>query len=345
MIATYGEIMLRISPAEKGERLIQATNFKIEPGGSESNVAISLANLGNKVLFVTKIPENPLGHKILKYLKSFNVDTSLIISSPNRIGLYWTEDGVGPRASEVIYDRSYSAFSQIEFHEIDKNLFNSDITWFHVSGITPAISKTSYETLISVFNRLEKRCHISVDLNFRGKLWNWIDGKSKTKIHKIMHAICDNAILLTGNETDFQNSLGYCEEDIPSSEKYSKVAQEAFNEFHKLKYLAVSIRQSRSASENIWSGMLFCKENGRLEYYSSVEYFITDIIDRVGTGDSFTGGLIHGLNNFGNNYQRIIDFATALSALNHSIRGDASQFTSDDIKHLIATKGSGRIIR
>jgi len=343
MIATYGEIMLRISPSNKGEKLIQTKNFTIEPGGSESNVAIALANLGNRVTFITKIPDNALGQKILQYLREFNVDTSYIVFSKDRIGLYWTENGVGHRASNVIYDRSDSAISKLEFLEIDKTLFDLGINWFHVSGITPAISEISYRTLTQVLNHLDKRCQISVDLNYRSKLWNWVDGKSE--IHRVMSEICKNTILLTGNETDFQNSLGYCTENTLSADIYSNIAQEAFSKSKNLRYLAISIRESHSASENTWSGMLFCKENGKLNCYRSPKFFLTDIVDRVGTGDSFTGGIIHGLNNFSNDYQRIIEFAVAHSVLNHSIIGDASYFFPEDVEHLIATKGSGRIIR
>jgi len=160
-----------------------------------------------------------------------------------------------------------------------------------------------------------------------------------------MHNICDSAILITGNETDIFNSLGYGEKANPSSKRYLEVAKKIFSRFPKLKYISVSIRQSRSASENTWSGILICKEKGKIEQYISEKYTIQNIVDRVGTGDSFSGGLIHGIINFGNEYQRIVDFAAALSALNHTIRGDASQFNVDEVEHLIATKGSGRIIR
>jgi len=343
MIATYGEIMLRISPGNKGERLIQANHFRIEPGGSESNVAISLANLGNRVTFITKIPDNTLGQKVLQYLRGFNVDTSYIVHSKDRIGLYWTENGIGHRASDVIYDRSDSAVSKLGFTEIDDHFFDLSIKRFHVSGITPAISETSYRTLAQVLNRLDKKCQVSVDLNYRSKLWNWVEEKSE--IHSVMSDICKNATLLTGNETDFQDSLGYGDVAKSSTDNYLAIAQEAFSRNENLKHVAISIRESHSASENSWSGILFCKINGKVTSFCSQKFLLKDIVDRVGTGDSFTGGIIHGMHNFSNDYQRIIEFAVAHSVLNHSIIGDASYFSSDDVEHLIATKGSGRIIR
>jgi len=342
MICAFGEIMLRISPCDKGEKLISATNFRIEPGGSESNVAIALSNLENKVCFLTKLSHGPLGNKILKYLKSFNVDTSYIIRGDVRSGLYWTENGVSVRPSNVIYDRELSAFSLMESNEINSDIFGPEIEWFHVSGITPAISEKSCTLLMETLNSLSAETKVSVDLNYRGKLWNWLSNDSERNVHKIMKDVCDRAFLITGNETDFQDSLGY---DLNGEGQYSEIGERAFQEFKDLKYIGISHRQSHSASVNTWSGFLFCRLEDTISTFSSRKYEITDIIDRVGTGDSFTAGIIHGLLNHGNDFQYVIELASALSALNHTTRGDTSEFNLEEVEQVMKSGSSGRIIR
>ena len=341
MICAFGEIMLRISPCDKGEKIISATNFRIEPGGSESNVAIALSNLGNKVCFLTKLPDNPLGNKILKHLRSFNVDTSFVTRGDVRLGLYWTENGVSVRPSNVVYDRELSAFSLMELKEINSDIFGPNIEWFHVSGITPAISEKTCALLMEILNSLSVETKVSVDLNFRGKLWNWLSGDSEKNVHKIMRDICTRAYLITGNETDFQDTLGY---NLNSEGQYSEIGERAFLEFMNLKYIGISHRQSYSASVNTWSGFLFCKMEDITKTFFSRKYEINDIVDRVGTGDSFTAGLIHGLLNYGNDFQRIVDMAAAISALNHTTRGDASEFNIKEVEHVMKSS-SGRIIR
>ncbi len=342
MICAFGEIMLRISPCDKGEKIISATNFRIEPGGSESNVAIALSNLGNKVCFLTKLSDSPLGNKILKYLRSFNVDTSYVIQGDVRSGLYWTENGVGVRPSNVVYDRELSAFSLMELKEINSDIFGTDIEWFHVSGITPAISEKACTLLMETLSSLSVETKVSVDLNFRGKLWNWLRVDSEKNVHKIMKDICSKAFLITGNETDFQDSLGYY---LNSKNQYSEIGKRAFKEFKNLKYIGISHRQSHSASINTWSGFLFCRQEDTISTFSSMKYEITDIVDRVGTGDSFTAGIIHGLLNYGDDFQRVIDMAVTISALNHTTRGDASEFNLEEVEQVIESGSSGRIIR
>jgi 2-dehydro-3-deoxygluconokinase len=341
MICTFGEIMLRISPCDKGEKIINANDFRIEPGGSESNVAIALSNLGNKACFLTKLPDNPLGYKALKYLRSFNVDTSFIVLGDERLGLYWTENGISVRPSNVIYDRELSAFSLMELKEVDSNIFSSNVEWFHVSGITPAISEKSYALLMEVLNALSVETKVSVDLNYRGKLWNWLREDSKKNVHKIMKEICARAFLITGNETDFQDSLGY---DLTSDGQHSEIGKRVFQEFKNLEYIGISQRQSHSASVNTWSGLLLCKIKDTIKASFSRKYEISDIVDRVGTGDSFTAGLIHGLLNYRNDFQRVVDMAAAISALNHTTRGDASEFNIEEVEQVMKSS-SGRIIR
>lgn len=345
MIVTFGEIMLRISPVDTSERIGGADRFLVEPGGSESNVAVALANLGNHVSFITKIPDNPLGQKVLRYLRNFNVDTSLIQMGGERIGIYWTENGIGVRASEVIYDRKDSAFSMLRFKEIEKTLSRLPVKWFHVSGITPAVSEETFKLLLRVLNALSPETKISVDLNYRAKLWDWISGKSKGTIARLMKKVCEKAFLITANETDFQEALGYKANAGDETDRCRQMAQRAFGEFKVLRHVAISNRRSVSASENQWSGMLFCTAKNKMKEFSSMRYTITPIVDRVGTGDSFTAGIIHGLLHYGGRYQHTVDFAVALSALNHTTRGDASQFSEKEVEHMMKTFGNGRILR
>jgi 2-dehydro-3-deoxygluconokinase len=345
MIGTYGEIMLRISPFDSGKRLIQANNFRVEPGGSESNVAIALSLLGNQVAFITKLPDNVLGRKILRYLESYKVETSFIVLGGERVGLYWVENGVGPRPYSVVYDRNNSAFSQMDFDELNQSVFKSKFDWFHMSGITPAISKKSFETAMNLLGALSPETKVSIDLNFRSKLWNWLEEKNPEVLWGKMKSFCKRAFLITGNETDFQNALGYGAEEDDKEKLYNQIAEQAFGEFDMARFIAISLRGTLSASENIWSGRLYCKSQGKVQGFSSFSFKIDAIVDRVGTGDCFTAGIIHGLLHFGEDFQHVINFAVAASALNHTVKGDAFQFSEEEVEHAIKTFGSGQIIR
>ncbi|MFC2025027.1 PfkB family carbohydrate kinase [Chloroflexota bacterium] len=345
-IFTFGEIMLRLSPSDKGERLIQTNSFRIEPGGSESNVAVALANLGDEVSFLTILPDNPLAEKIRRYLRQYNVDTSYIAMGGTRLGLYWTENGVGSRASLVIYDRESSAFANLTFDNFDWDKINKDALWFHTSGISPAVSENVSRTLEKILLNLDEGINISMDLNYRANLWKWIDPNNKDSLHKTMLKLCSKVFLLTGNETDFHDTLGFGENKKNNTlEIYSGIANEAFEQLPILKYVAISLRDSISASENTWSGILFVKDQNEIKHFNGPNFHIKDIVDRVGAGDSFSAGIIHGILNHGENPQSIIDFAIALSALKHTVRGDASQFTENDVIQALETGGSGRIIR
>jgi 2-dehydro-3-deoxygluconokinase len=345
-IVTFGEIMLRISPQDNGKRLIQTNNFRIEPGGSESNVAIALANLGNDVAFLTRLPDNVLKEIILRYLRQYNIDTSYISIGGSRLGIYWTEHGIGPRASKVIYDREKSSFATLEYNDFNWDEIGKDLHWFHTSGISPAVSETVYSVLKKVMADFKDDINISIDLNYRDTLWNWLK-KDRYAINEKMFDLCSTSTLITGNETDFQNALGITSKKN-SEDKigfYHDIAEKTFDKMPKLKYLAVSIRDSISASENIWTGILFYKKNNEIRYSKGVEYRLNNIVDRVGAGDSFTGGIIHGIINNQKDPQKIIDFAVTISGLKHTIKGDASQFSINDVQHALDTKGSGRILR
>lgn len=338
--------MLRVSPYHSGDKIEQTHVFRIEPGGSESNVAIGLARLGHKVSFITKIPDNSLKESILRYLHEHNVDSSYVIIGGERIGIYWTETGIGPRAASVIYDRENSSFSTFNINNFNWDLINKNAFWFHVSGIVPAISENSKKELFSVFNLLQRHIKISIDINFRKKLWKWIkeDHKAK-KITDIMNQLCNRAYLLTGNESDLQDALGCPIPNVCDIESYKNTVQKIFENMPELRYMAISLRKSYSASENEWSGILFTKSLKGIECFIGPKYQLNHIVDRVGTGDSFTAGIIHGLTSFGDDSQHIIDFATTLSALNHTVNGDASQFNGKDVEHALISQGSGRIIR
>jgi 2-dehydro-3-deoxygluconokinase len=342
MITTFGEIMLRISPKDMGERILQATNFEIRPGGSESNVAIALANLGMETAFVTALPDNLLGQKVIRQLLAESVETRFIRKSDTRIGVYWTENGTGPRNSFVVYDRENSAFSKATFRDFNWDEILPQSQWLHFSGISPAVSESVANLLEKVVEKIT--CPYSVDLNFRNKLWNWVD-KNPSGISLMMTSLCRKATLIAGNESDFQNIFGFDSDSIDEQEKYVAIARQCFTRFPKLQYIAISNRISHSATLNDWSGYLFVRDDVKFSY-KSIEYKLDNIQDRVGTGDSFVAGVIYGLNNTKDmSWQQIIDFAVTLGALNHTTKGDASHFSIMDVQAAMKSKGSGRILR
>jgi len=342
-VATIGEIMLRISPVEKGEIISQATNFRIEPGGSESNVAIALSNLGLEAEFITVLPdESPLSKKIIQHLEQFGVIIDNVIFSGDRLGLYWTENGVGPRNSSVVYDRVGSAFYKMKKAHIYWDQINKNNNWFHFSGITPAVSKSAYELLLEGVRLLN--IPYSVDLNYRQKLWQWVGGE-KQRINNVMTHLCSNATLIVANETDIQNIFNINNSEQVGKDDYKYIATQMFNKFRNLKYIAISLRDSLSATHNIWTGVLFCKSE-TISTYAGLTFDIDNIVDRVGTGDSFCAGIIYGLlHEEEKSYQDVIEFAVTLSALNHSTKGDSSRFSANEVLKVVNSRGSGRIDR
>lgn len=341
-VATFGEVMLRLSPYSKGERITQANIFKIEPGGSESNVSIALCNLGIPSKFVTKLPKNPLTEKVIQFLSQFNVDTSSIIKQGDKLGIYWTENGIGPRNSYVIYDRTFTSFSEVEINDFNWKEILKDSKWFHFSGISPAISKKVYNVLNDAV--LKIKVPYSVDINYRSKLWEWLD-KDPVLIKKSMEQLCEHATLIAGNESDFQKVFSINPESKSDEKLFEEIAEECFSKFSKLNFIAISNREAISASVNNWNGFLFIKGDKQFKY-SGIKYNLESIEDRVGTGDSFVAGIIYGLINYGKySYQEIVDFASTLAALNHTTIGDTSRFSSDEVWEVVKNKGTGRIIR
>jgi len=341
--------MLRISPWEKSDRLFQTSKFRIEPAGSESNVAVNLANLGLKSVFLSSIPKNELGLTITRYLSKYGVNTSFLRKKENgRLGIFWNENGVDIRASYVIYDRENSAFSITKMEEYEWEDIRKECAWFHTSGISPALTRGIYEILKSALEDFaQNEIPISIDLNYRGKLWNWISGEKESQIPKLMEELCSKAYLICGNEEDFQLSLGIKassnSEDI--IECYSSIASQVFNKMPNVRYIAVSLRRSISASVNDWSGLLFTTKEKELKLYKGKNYHLSNIVDRVGAGDSFCAGIIYGLMKKKEDPQFIVNFAVTYSALKHTIRGDVSEFSVKDIEKTMQMLGSGRIIR
>lgn len=343
VVATFGEIMLRLSPVEKGERLSFATNFRVEPGGSESNVAIALANLGLDTKFISKLPENDLGTRIIRFLRQFDIDTTDVLMSGEKLGIYWTENGIGPRNSQVIYDRAEAALACCDPSEFNWTEILKGTDWFHFSGISPALSEAVFKTLSRAVK--EYTGPVSIDLNYRKLLWKWL-GQDKAKVSVCMEELCEHALLLSGNETDFQNILGINASATEPAAAYFEIASAVFEKFPKVRFVSISDRQSYSASHNDWGGFLYTHENGEVSSFASRRYNLESIKDRVGTGDSFSAGIIFGLaTDRLNGLNEVVDFAATLSALNHSTMGDASLYSEKEVRRVLEAEGTGRILR
>lgn len=342
MITTFGEIMLRITPQDSGERILQSKNYRIEPGGSESNVAIALSNLGMKTQFITSLPDYALSEKIVRYLMEHNV-IPIILQKGSRVGVYWTETGIGPRNSFVIYDRENSAFSEASYDDFNWSEIFKKTSWFHFSGISPAVSESVSEMLSKVVKKIQ--VPYSVDLNYRKKLWNWCN-KNPDKINETMTELCSKATLIAGNESDFIDIFGIDSRERDANKKYSQIAEQAFQKFLKAEFISISNRKSISATRNDWNGFLFVNQNNKIQAFKSHTYQIDSVIDRVGTGDGFVAGIIYGLTTLNKDeYQKTVDFANTLAALNHTTKGDASNFSKEEVLRVMETKGSGRIAR
>ena len=343
-LVTFGEIMMRLAP--KGYlRFSQANSFDVIYGGGEANVAISLANFGIPVEFVTRLPKNDIGQCALMELRKRNVGTRYIIEGGDRLGLYFLETGAVSRGSKVIYDRSSSAMSQIQPGMVDwKNIFKN-AEWFHWTGITPAISQSAADTCLEAIKIASQMgITISTDLNYREKLWKY--NGDREKIMTELTSYCD---IILGNEEDAEKHFGIKPNGLDVSKQGKNVKAESFlsvckqmqNKFPRAKKVITTLRGSISASHNIWSGILFDGKN----MFKSKEYQITHIVDRIGGGDSFMGGLIYGLIYFPDDNQKALDFAVAASCLKHTIKGDANLVTIEEVKKLMSGDASGRVAR
>jgi 2-dehydro-3-deoxygluconokinase len=337
---SFGEIMLRLkSPGH--ERLFQGPTLEATFGGGEANVSVSLANYGLESQFMTILPDNPIARACIAELRKLGVDTSKIQFGKGRMGIYFLEAGANQRPSKVIYDREYSAISLAKPGSIDWEKAFRDVGWFHITGITPAISASAAEFSMEAVKEAKKRgVTVSCDLNFRKNLWKY--GKTAPEVMRELVKYVDVAI---ANEEDCQKSLGIeVNVDVKSGEldtdKYKALSDAVLNAYPNLKMIAITLRESRSADINGWAACLNDREN----FYLSRKYEIQDIVDRVGGGDSFASGLIFGLNNY-KSRQDALEFAVAASCLKHSIIGDFNRVTVDEVENLMGGDASGRVQR
>ena len=339
-VVTFGEVMLRLkSPG--AERLFQSPSLEATFGGAEANVAVSLAQFGASVSFVTALPHNQVGDACVAGLRGFGVDTSHIRRQGERVGIYFLETGANQRPSRVIYDRTHSAIALAQPGDFDWNAIFQDAGWFHITGVTPAISEGAAELCIEGASKArELGLTVSCDYNFRKNLWKW--GK---KAPEVMREIVRHTTIGIANEEDCQKSLGI---DIAvdvhagslESERYRAIAERVLDQFPGLEKQAITLRESRSADHNGWSAVL----HNRKEFLTSHAYEITDIVDRVGAGDSFGAGLIHALLT-GRDDQSALEFATAASCLKHSIPGDYNRVGVAEVEALMKGEASGRVQR
>jgi 2-dehydro-3-deoxygluconokinase len=341
-IATFGEIMLRLSPPNF-QRFIQARSFDAVFGGGEANVAVSLANFGFPVDYVTKLPFNEIGNSCIQFLSQFGINTTKIVRGGKRLGIYYLEMGSSLRPSKVIYDRSHSAIAEATNKEFDWNSIFEGVNWFHWTGITPAISENLAQICLEAVKAARKKgIIVSCDLNYRNKLWNY--GKEPSEIMPELVKDCDIAI---GNEEDAEKVLGIKAPDIDvtsgniDAEKYRYVVEEMRRKYPNLKKVAITLRGSISASHNTWSALLY---DGN-EIYFGPQYNITPIVDRIGGGDSFMAGLIYGLINYKEDLQVALNFAVAASCLKHTIIGDFNLVSVEEVLKLMKGDTSGRVVR
>jgi len=334
--------MLRLSPPGV-QRFVQARSFDIVYGGGESNVAVSLENFGLNTELVTRLPVHEIGEACLQFLRQHNVGTRFILRGGERLGIYFLETGAIMRGSQVVYDRTNSSFATIKPGMVNwKDIFQ-DTGWFHWTGITPAISEGAATVCLEAVRTARKMgVTVSCDMNYRTKLWQW--GKTA---REVMTRLVDNCDVLIGNEEDAEKVFGVKapEADVTagkvSCEQYVQVCEELHKKFPGLKTIAITLRGSISASHNTWSGLLW--QNGQI--FQAPVYDITHIVDRVGSGDSFMGGLIYGLLTFSDDPQKILNFAVAASALKHTVFGDFNLVTVSEVEKLMNGDASGRVNR
>ncbi len=343
-VVTFGEIMLRLSPPGF-LRFSQTTSFDIVYGGGESNVAVSLANYGVPIQFVTRLPNNDIGECALMELRKRNVGTDHIIYGGDRLGIYFLETGAVSRGSKVVYDRAHSAIAEIKEGMVDWETVFKDVGWFHWTGITPAISQGAADACLEAVKVASNMgVTISTDLNYRAKLWKY-DG-DREAIMTELTSYCD---IILGNEEDAEKHFGIKPEGLDittqgehvKAEAFLSVCQQMMKKFPRAKKVITTLRGSISASHNTWAGVLYDGST----MYESPQYQITDIVDRVGGGDSFMGGLIYGLLQYPDDDQNALNFAVAASCLKHTIKGDANLATVAEVEKLMGGDASGRVAR
>ncbi len=325
------------------ERFFQSPMLEATFGGGEANVAVSLANYGMDARYVTVLPKNDIGEACIRELRGFGVDVANIVRSEGRMGIYYLETGAVQRASKVIYDRAGSAICDAKVGDIDWAKAFAGASWFHITGITPAISQGAAELSMEAVRAAKAMgLHVSCDLNYRKNLWKY--GKTADQVMTELVRYVDTVI---ANEEDFQKSLLLKAESAHEVEggelnvaQYQAIAKLAMDTYPNIKRVAITLRESKSANHNGWSACLY---NGK-DFFLSRKYAITDIVDRVGGGDSFGGGLIYGLNHYPDE-QTALEFAVAASCLKHTISGDYNRVSVTEVEGLMKGSGSGRVQR
>jgi len=341
-VVTFGEIMLRL--ATPGYlRFSQTSELSATFGGGEANVAVSLARFGIAVDFITRLPKNDIGRACMMDLRKNGVGTEKIVWGGERLGIYFLETGAVSRGSKVIYDRAHSAVSEIEPGTIDWNDMLGDAGWFHWTGITPAISENAAAVCLEAINKAnELGITVSCDLNYRRNLWKY--GKTAGEVMPELVAGTD---IILGNEEDAEKVLGIKPEgiDVTSGHvegaAYESVSKQIMKRFPRCKKVITTLRGSINANHNTWSGVLW---DGK-KLFTAPEYQITHIVDRVGGGDAFMGGLIYGLLTWEGDDQKALNFAVAASCLKHTIYGDFNQVTVEEVEKLMQGDASGRVAR
>ncbi|KGF36209.1 sugar kinase [Hoylesella buccalis] len=337
-IITLGEIMLRLSPMGNN-RFLQGDEFRIIPGGGEANVAVSLANYGHDAYFVSKLPQHEIGQIAVNALRRYGVHTKWIARGGDRVGLYYAETGTSMRPSKVIYDRAHSAIADATPDDFNFDAIMEDAQWFHWSGITPAISDRAAELTKRACEAAKRHgLTVSVDLNFRKKLW------TSEKAISVMRPLMQYVDVCIGNEEDAQLCLGFkpdadVEGGKTDASGYHTIFKQMAQEFG-FKYVASTLRESFSATHNGWKALIY----DGTHFYESKRYDIEPIIDRVGGGDSFSAGLIHGLLTK-DNQAEALEFAVAASALKHTINGDFNLVSIEEVEALMAGNANGRVQR
>jgi 2-dehydro-3-deoxygluconokinase len=339
-VVTFGEIMLRLAPPGF-ERFLQSPQFVATFGGGEANVAVSLACFGMAARYVTVLPANPIGDGCVGELRRFGVDTSYILRGKGRMGIYYLEPGANQRPSKVVYDRENSAIALAKPGDIDWQKTFDGAGWFHVTGITPAISQGAADLALEGTQKARQMgLTVSCDLNYRKNLWKY--GKTAKEVMSELFKHVDIGI---ANEEDCQKSLGIqVDVDVESGKlelaQYKSLTERVLAQYPNLKVMAITLRESVSASHNGWSACL----HDRREFLVSQHYDIRDIVDRVGGGDAFAGGLIYGLLTLPTR-KDALEFAVAGSCLKHSVPGDFNRFSVDEVNGLLKSGGSGRVQR
>ena len=341
---TFGEVMLRLATPGY-QRFIQSTNLTATFGGGEANVAVSLANYGLNAEYVTRLPKNDVAEWCISELRKYNVGTKNIIRGGERVGIYFLETGAVARPSKVVYDRANSSIADIQPGMINWKEVLKDADWFHWTGITPALSQGAADACLEAIKVAnEMGVTVSTDLNYRKNLWKY--GK---KASEVMPALVEGCDVILGNEEDAEKVFGIKPEgfDVTATKghvdaaEFESVCTQMMKKFPRAKKVIITLRGSINANHNTWGGVLYA--DGKL--YQSKRYDITHIVDRVGGGDSFMGGLIYGLLTYGEDNQKALDFAVAASCLKHTVYGDFNLVTVPEVEALMGGDGSGRVVR